>query len=368
MGCGLMSTAVSRQPEIPVARERANSVQADAYTPAAQGYRFISFDAPGGTQGTVAHHLNEGGTVTGGYFDANGKEHGFVRWRDGHLISFESPVPGSGIDPEGINGEGDVVGYYFDTSGAPHGFLRSRGGAIVSIDVSFPGSQGTILWAINTLGGIVGSYVDAHGNLQPFLRLPDGQFRAVVPAGSAGGLGLNITNEDVMTGDFLDGSSVGHGFIRQSDGSIITFDAPGAGTGSGQGTFVGQHHGVDHEKWITGQYLDVNNTSHGFLRERNGRFVSFDVPGGGVGNSNGAVPQSISGAGAICGTNYDSNGLGHGFVRHLDGSIVQFDAPGKGVQGTFGNVINSSGIIAGYWIDANGQAHGFIIEPKETPP
>jgi hypothetical protein len=35
--------------------------------------------------------------------------------------------------------------------------------------------------------------------------------------------------------------NVAHGFVRAPNGVITTFDAPGAGTGAGQGTFPGQN-------------------------------------------------------------------------------------------------------------------------------
>src|SRR5712671_1761069 len=45
----------------------------------------------------------------------------------------------------------------------------------------------------------------------------------------------------------------------------MTFDAPGAGTGSGQGTFP---NGINEPGTITGYYIDNNDVSHGFLRTR----------------------------------------------------------------------------------------------------
>jgi hypothetical protein len=51
--------------------------------------------------------------------------------------------------------------------------------------------------------------------------------------------------------------------VRSPSGAITTFDAPGAGTGAGQGTLPATPNifGV-----ITGQYIDSNNVHYGFLR------------------------------------------------------------------------------------------------------
>jgi hypothetical protein len=57
---------------------------------------------------------------------------------------------------------------------------------------------------------------------------------------------------------------VSHGFVRASDGAITTFDAPGAGTGSGQGTVL---YTINPPGAIVGFYADSSYVSHGFLVE-----------------------------------------------------------------------------------------------------
>lgn len=56
-----------------------------------------------------------------------------------------------------------------------------------------------------------------------------------------------------------------HGFVRASDGTITTFDVPGAGTLGGQGTFPVSN---DPSNGITGYYIDASGVSHGFLRTK----------------------------------------------------------------------------------------------------
>jgi hypothetical protein len=51
--------------------------------------------------------------------------------------------------------------------------------------------------------------------------------------------------------------------VRSKQGAITTFDPPGAGTGSGQGTFCNQ---INPAGAIAGYYLDANNVFHGYLR------------------------------------------------------------------------------------------------------
>jgi hypothetical protein len=65
--------------------------------------------------------------------------------------------------------------------------------------------------------------------------------------------------------DCIDASTVAHGYLRSRAGTITTFDAPGAGTGAGQGTFPDQN---DPSGGITGYYIDGSGVYHGFLRSK----------------------------------------------------------------------------------------------------
>ncbi len=50
--------------------------------------------------------------------------------------------------------------------------------------------------------------------------------------------------------------------VRQPDGHITTFEAPGAGTGQGQGTQVSD---INSEGIAVGLYIDSRNAVHGFF-------------------------------------------------------------------------------------------------------
>ena len=62
--------------------------------------------------------------------------------------------------------------------------------------------------------------------------------------------------------------------------TFTTFDAPGAGTGDGQGTMAVS---VNAKAAISGFYADPNNLYHGFVRATNGVITTFDAPGAGTG-------------------------------------------------------------------------------------
>jgi hypothetical protein len=74
-----------------------------------------------------------------------------------------------------------------------------------------------------------------------------------------------LIRQGLSRGLYHNANNVNHGFVRDLFGSIIKFDAPGAGTGSGQGTFP---YCFNPEGAIVGFYLDANNVYHGFPVER----------------------------------------------------------------------------------------------------
>ena len=67
-----------------------------------------------------------------------------------------------------------------------------------------------------------------------------------------------------IAGNYIDGNFVNHGFLRAPDGAITSFDAPGTGTGAGQGTIPLSN---NNSGAVTGEAIDGGNVIHGFLVE-----------------------------------------------------------------------------------------------------
>ncbi len=55
-----------------------------------------------------------------------------------------------------------------------------------------------------------------------------------------------------------------HGFLRDTQGGFSLFDVQGTGTGAGQGTIPLDNNDL---RAITGEYIDGGNVVHGFLVE-----------------------------------------------------------------------------------------------------
>ncbi len=344
----------------------------------------ISFDIKGaGTgagQGTIPESINPAGVIVGQYIDAANAYHGFVRSPGGEITTFDVPGAGTsageGTLPWSINPEGEVTGYYTDATGFSHGFVRTPWGAITTFDTKDAGipvgvpcsppiicSNGTQGASTNLWGAVAGQYVDTGDVFHGFVRSPLGAIATfdAPGAGTGSGQGTFITFGDglnffgAILGGYADASNIFHGFVRDSDGAITPFDPIGSQFTDPAGINDG---GV-----ITGFYAKASGPYHGFLRFPGGEITSFDLSGAGTESSQGTEPLNINALGNITGLYVDSSGVDHGFLRTKDGAVTTFDAPGAGAgngQGTIPDCNNPADAITGYYIDSSGVYHGFL--------
>src|SRR5438034_143759 len=126
---------------------------------------------------------------------------------------------------------------------------------------------------------------------------------------------ININPSDAVAGRYIGPSDVSHGFLRAPDGTITTFDAPNAGTGPGQGTIVFSVDCLNPAGAISATSLDANNVFHGVLRAPDGTMTTFDAPGAGTGPFQGTLTFGINQAGTIEGDYVDPSDVTHGFVQ-----------------------------------------------------
>jgi hypothetical protein len=346
---------------------------------------FITFDPPG-SQATTPVCLNQGGAIVGYYSDAGNVSHGFLRSGDGKFAIIDVPGAGNGSGqgtiPYGNNGDGEVTGYYSDSGGVYHGYRRDGDGEIITFDVEGAGSasgEGTLAANINSEGEIAGYYVDDGSVGHGFVRARNGKITTfdAPGAGTAPGQGTYPSACDALNpggaiaGVYVDANNVNHGFVRDPDGHFATFEAPGSGTEPGPAFCVfcpGTYPiGINASGVTTGLYLDSGNVQHSFVRDRHGDITTFDAPGAGSAVANqGTTAQNINDDGEITGYDTDANFFDHGWVRGRDGKITVFDAPGAGsppggdFYGTVPTCNNKSGEITGYYNDASGVAHGFL--------
>lgn len=296
----------------------------------------IKFDLPN-SDSMIPSTINSAGVIAG-----QTNAHAFLLGEHGTIITFDVP-DAVGASPMSINPAGVITGQYI-TANDPQN-IASNDPAIVDACIS---------GAIGNIGSDL-----SHG----FVREPNGTITKFdVPGAGKSGPGGTYPNSinpaGVITGNYSDNSCVSHGFVREPDGRTSTFDNPEPGTPPFQTNPDLIPYSINPAGVITGNYVNARTAaSHGFLRATDGAITTFDAPGAGTSSFNGTYPNSINPAGVITGDYVDNSSKTHGFVREPDGSITTFDAPGAFYTSAYS--INSAGTITGYCVDKNG-FHGFL--------
>lgn len=339
--------------------------------------RIITFDPPfPGTQFSWAAAVNDLGTVTGTYVDANYLLHGFLRNSAGKFISFDAPGAGTeawqGTQPSSINLFGAVTGEVFDNYNVQRGFLRYGNGKTLTFDAPGAGDTSTF-WhtnasAINNAGTIAGWLLDEGMNLRAFLRFPGGKFLTYEAPGSGSGpfqgsQAVGINDWGLVSGNSAVNESLVHGTLRKPNGEFLTFNCSDPALIGANGIAVNWF------GYTVGYCHDVAYTIlHAVLVKPGGEVVMIEPPSTPTETVVGSQGWSINAFGTLTGFYWDSNNATHGFVRTLGGEFTRFDAPGAGTeagQGTWPQSINNWEQITGYSIDANGNYHSFLRMPDK---
>ncbi len=333
------------------------------FTTGAYSQTITTFDVPNAT-GTVPQGINLSGKIAGYYSDTiGGGTHGFLRKPDGTITTFDvQPTLSLQTFAYGINSSGEIVGTVQDL-GSTFGFLRRRDGTIVEWNASGqppisaltepgqPGNNcvvdGAGALAINAFAQTIGSV--GIGCNTGYLRQWDGTFTYFQVAGPPETVAPQAVNLAGQTTGWYKSNGTWDGFLRQPDGTVVTFHVPDSTSVIPQGINL---HGQ-----IAGYYGDANDSSvfHGFLRRPDGTFLTFD-PAGSISTQ----VTAINDKGEVTGSYMTADGMNHGFLRTRQGIVKSFDAVGVGNLGTFPKAINNRGQIAGYYQDATSALHGFV--------
>jgi len=226
---------------------------------------------------------------------------------------------------------------------------------------------GTTSESINVQGTIAGYFTDAKVVPHAFIRNRQGDIYEFDAPGAGlgpylyeGTVADSINDRGVVAGQFEDAHLRYHGFIRYPNGTFATVDAPGAGTMANQGTFF---NAVNDGGETAGGLYDANNVGHAFVRSAEGKITQFDPPGAVFSEA-----ISLNARGTAIGVYYDAGNTLHGFVRRADGTLATIDAPGAltgGGAGTEPAGIDYEGDISGfYFAKSDGEPHGFLRYPN----
>ena len=214
-----------------------------------------------------------------------------------------------------------------------------------------------------------------------------------------------INNNNVVTGDWVDASSVEHGFCGGLGGTYASFDYTGNtavgteprgindsdqivgfGPSSGTGNYVagpefeyncdtqamstivegitpldGIAQGIDPKGEFTGDHWVLNGTTYtrlGFTGKNANWTQDFQVFG-----SPRVAGRGINKGGVIVGYYGDANGAAHGFILQ-NGIATRIDFPNVNELDTYLEGINDKNVISGQWDDGVNEVQGFTYDMK----
>jgi hypothetical protein len=257
---------------------------------------------------TDSYAVNNFGTITGDYVDANGVQHGMLLGKQTITVDYNKcqAITGTGgIAFFGINNSCSLAGWCTNTSGVQIGFTSTKGTGKF-IDINFPSGTGTEATGINDKGDVVGLYFDASG--------------------------------------------VQHGFVKKAGGKYQSIDVPGETSTTAWG--------INNAGQITVYAINSSGDYDSFIY--NGKtFKKVGYPNAG---SLGSVCHTPNNKGDVVGTYYDSNGAVHGWLLH-GGKYFPFDDP-KASNSTRGDGLNDTLEIVGRYSPSTGGSLGFKATVK----
>ena len=354
---------------------------------------FKTYDFPD-AQETRFYALSNDGRAAGYYEDSDGLHHGVIL-ENGELRQYDYP---DAVETE-IYGISDateaITGNFIDVSGVRRGFSGN-------LIIEPPGATATFADFVNAEGIIVGSYIDADGGYQAYVRTPDERF-ALLPLpktldikylfmhgindagvfvirldwgrgprtmagpfdamqqlefpGAVRTEGYNVNQDGSVVGHYESSDGRRHGFIARpvsGDRPVVapaattytyeSIDVPGvdylAVTASSDfEDYAGYTRSPDSEKTVAFTLIDGVFTTHNFPGAQETRFYA-------LGNN-----------GQAAGHYKDSDGNYHGVILE-NGELRQYDYP-DAVQTFLYGYSDATGALTGDFIDADGVQRGF---------
>jgi probable HAF family extracellular repeat protein len=208
-------------------------------------------------QQSWAFSINRLGDIAGEYIDASGVHHGYVMHAGGAFEMIDYPQASS-TAAYGVNGDGHVIGVYSDAAGAAHAFTL-RNGRYRNADL--PGAIQTVPLSIDDEDEIVGQYTktpDTTG--YGFLQRRGGHVELFsapgAPAEST--FYISINNQHRILGTWYDADGNPNNFVKFGD-HLTPFVLPDA-----VGSVYTSAQTINDNGDIVGYYFDANFVAHGY--------------------------------------------------------------------------------------------------------
>jgi len=343
------------------------------YTKSADGEKDLAFtlidgvwttyDFPG-AENTYFFALGNDGRAAGYYEDSEGLHHGIVLL-NGELTQYD--FPGS-VQTEiyGISdATGALTGNFTDAAGVRRGFSGDE-------IIEFPGATATYADFVNSSVGMVGSYVDAEGLFQPYVRTPTGRF---IP--------LNLPSAATLEYFFVHGINDAGTVVAR--GKRVG-DLPGTLVGTLRGGFKQlsvpgsvstEGYNINQDGSIVGHYESTDGRTHGFIArpitdtdtqvddqpvatpdDLNYTFESIDVPGVDF-----LAVAASSDFEDYAGYTKSPDGQKMVAFTLIDGVFATYHFPGA--KNTYFFALGNDGRAAGHYEDSEGLHHGVVLQNGE---
>ena len=332
---------------------------------------FMTHDFPD-AQETRFYALGNNGQAAGYYVDSDGHHRGVVLTTEGELREYDFP---DAVQTEiwGISDTtGTLTGNFTDASGIRRGFSGD-------IIVEYPGALETYADFVNSVGGMVGSYVDPDGIYNAYVRVEEG---AADSDPTDNFVSLKLTTEAQQEYFFVHGINDARIVVARAkvvDDHPITY----------VGRFPEELHelkfpdsvstegyNINQDGSVVGNYETADGRRHGFIARPIGdpaapveplpvappivyyTFETIDVPG-----VNFLAVTASSDFEDYAGNTQTAEGEKMVGFTLIDGVFTTHDFPGS--QNTYFYALGNDGRAAGHYQDSEGLYHGVVLENGE---
>ena len=219
------------------------------------------------------------------------------------------------------------------------------------VTADFPGASFTQVAAAST-GLVVGNYsFGPDTQLTPF-TLKAGVYKTLIVPGAVSARIFSVNSLGQIVGDYVDTNNVRHGFVNTGT-TFTTIDFPGSiDTTVTDINSAGDMVGTWGDETVISGEAAGEGKQHGFLFQ-GGTFTSLDFPGADL-----TMAFGINASDEVVGVFQANTGGNHGFIWQA-GTFTPLNAPVASTTTLFG--VNDGGEISGSYLDASGAEHGLLF-------